>query len=145
VKTEIVVTNCSCIVCSGMCERPCWPTPKQAKTLIERGYGGRLMLDRWCASPDILLLCPASKGFEGKEAPWNPHTKEGCTFWKNGLCELHELGLKPLEGQVAIHGKDQPELHHDVAFLWDNPKARTLVSGWMVENGLATEEENPEA
>lgn len=84
-----------------MCERrPCWPTPDEAKRIKDAGFGDRLMIDYWVESPtDIKIECPAIVGYEGLNAPFIPVGR--CTFLKDGLCELHDLGLKPLEGRVA--------------------------------------------
>jgi Fe-S-cluster containining protein len=111
-------TTCACGQCQEMCKnRPCWPTPDEAKKLIEAGYGSRLMDDYWVGEPDIHLLCPAIKGFEGKGAPWSPYGK--CTFLTDeGLCEIHHM--KPVEGRKAMHqGKYNNGIHQAVAVLWE--------------------------
>jgi hypothetical protein len=83
---------------------------------------------------DIQILSPAIKGYEGLSAPFTPIGK--CTFLtRDDLCELHDLGLKPLEGRLAIcpaKGKAPPPqtVHEDVAMKWNNPKAQKLVIKW---------------
>jgi hypothetical protein len=134
-------TECKCQRCVAMCERrPCWPTPAEARALIEAGYCGRLMLDWWErgegdhdddeGSEDILILCPAAVGYEDR---WAPPTALGrCNFLTGcGLCEIHEM--KPTEGAEAIctgpnNGLD---LHRRVAMTWDTPEGRDVVAQWQ--------------
>jgi hypothetical protein len=71
------------------------------EALIEAGFGNRLMYDDFPDGEDMLK--PALKGHEGKKAPWETSSARGCTFWKKGLCELHVLGLKPIQGKLAHH------------------------------------------
>jgi hypothetical protein len=121
-----------------MCQRACWPTPDDARRLIAAGHGPRLMLDRWVGpindmgtdtTGDVLLLAPAEKGREGREAAWWPGG--GCVMQRSdGLCELHDAGLKPTEGRVASCKGTPEDLHRRMASTWDNPEARTLVAEW---------------
>lgn len=130
-------TECSCEICKNMCKRPCWGTPEDIKRLIDAGYGDRLMHDYWKNSPedDQAIICPALKGSEGKFAPFIPKSEEGCTFWKDGLCELHEKGLKPTEGKLAYHDEkvevvDDYNLHEAVAKTWWNYEGQELSVQW---------------
>jgi hypothetical protein len=131
---QMEATVCSCEKCKAMCKRPCWPSPQEAKVLIEKGYAKRLMLDYWVReNNNIDIVCPALKGYEGRDSPFWPRGDEGCTFQdKKGLCEIHTKGLKPLEGKLATcdgsgHGKD---LHFGVAELWDNAEGKAVVQLW---------------
>ena len=122
--------ECTCKHCIAMCERPCWPTPTEALTLMEKGFGARLMKDWWVRdTSDLYVICPAVPGYEGKLAPdsrWN-FTKP-CVFLKEERCEIHTL--KPYEGRVADCSKRQPSLHMDTAMLWDNPEGMAVVKEW---------------
>lgn len=127
-KKEI---SCTCDECKAMCRRPCWPTPEEAQHLINAGYGSRLMQDYWCKkNGDIYILSPAVSGYENSFAPFWPTGK--CTFQDdNGLCQLHDLGYKPLEGRKALCKDRTPKkLHEKVAKMWDNPEAQELVRRW---------------
>jgi hypothetical protein len=132
---------CACNECKGYCYRPCWPTPADARRLIDAGYGERLMLDWWVSSPDdVELLCPASPGCEGSRAPevsmfdffsgGDPF--RGCVFQDgNGLCGLHAPNLKPTEGRLAHHTDDGSlNVHEAVAALWDTDEGRAVVAEW---------------
>lgn len=127
--TQLQSTECACDICKKMCDRPCWPSPEEARKLIEMGYSERLMLDYWASEKNIELICPAILTFEGQQAPFIPIG--GCTFKdKEGLCMLHDKGLKPIEGRLPDHNSKIPNLHHEVARLWDNDEGRKLVKEW---------------
>ena len=91
------ITNaCSCTTCQNMCKTPCLGTPDDILKLIEAGYADRLAPTEWAYgllvgthTTTIMMMQPklASNGY--------------CTFYKDGLCELHDLGLKPTEGRLA--------------------------------------------
>ena len=127
-------TSCSCSECQAMCQRrPCWPTPADAQRLIEAGYADSLMLD-WCfdreQSKTICLLTPAIHGREAGEAP--AHPSGPCTFLdEQNLCRLHDLNLKPTEGQLALcHDRTPAGLHEQIGQAWDCDAGRALVDQW---------------
>jgi hypothetical protein len=130
--------ECSCDICSSMCHCPCAPTVDEAEQLINAGYGNRLMLDDRSWGPSMLK--PAYKSLEGKPTPdivlaYHP---DGCTFWKDGLCELHNLNLKPLEGRLAYHERGRfnyEELQDFICDDWEkNPKAQVVIEKWKELN-----------
>lgn len=49
-------------------------------------------------------------------------TKHGCTFWKNGLCELHNQGLKPTEGRLSYHVLTEENLNFGKSLTWNVAK-----------------------
>lgn len=133
---------CACDQCRDMCHRPCWPTPEEAQVLIDAGYGHLLMNDWWIGdswldeSADIQLLCPAAPGRESKlAAGWPGET--GCSMQKDGLCQLHDLGLKPAEGRFASCAEESmPTLHHEIAQTWNDEAGQELVRQWWKDQGL---------
>lgn len=136
-------TACGCAECVEMCERrACWPTPDEARALIQAGYGDRLMLDWWAGGGhdggDILLLSPGEVGREGNRAGSWPGGR--CTFLTaDKKCELHDAGLKPLEGRAASCDDDVNAgipLHETVAMTWNNPDAQTLAHEWREARGV---------
>lgn len=128
--------SCTCETCVNMCKRaPCWPTPEEAQRLIDAGYSPRLMKNYWCAEDNIYVLCPARVGYEGRTAPWFGEIdgSERCVFLTgDNLCELHDLGLKPIEGRVATCQGKGPEgcLREDIAKLWNTPKGWEVLRKW---------------
>ena len=136
---------CSCKKCQGMCEaRACWATPAEAQAIIDAGLGHRLMRDWWCGSPivkkdddynDTSLLVPAQVGHEGQDASSSIFPKGRCTFLSDdGLCFLHDLGLKPSEGRKAIHSPEYDKLGEDIhtltAATGATAVAQNLVAYW---------------
>ena len=140
---DIPDSTCSCERCQRMCEeRPCWSTPKEASALIKAGYGDRLWLDFWAGGfgddylDDVNILAPAAVGSEKAYRPFWPTGR--CTFLTDeGLCELHDLGLKPTEGRKASCAESHDKamvLHEAVARTWDDEAAQHLVGEWTGDN-----------
>jgi len=137
-KLAIKVSECDCKKCSIMCHAPCCGTPEDMQLLIEAGYGKRLMHDDW---PDSTcseeMLKPALKGHEGDKAPWDVATEAGCTFWRNGKCDLHSKGLKPCQGKLAHHSltKDQnEEIGEYIKEAWKGEKGKEVIRKWKELN-----------
>lgn len=150
---DIPEAECDCWFCVSGCTRhPCRPTPAEAQALIHAGYGFRLMQEEWqydklMDSPfiekpknregSIYLLLPAIRGSEGRVAPWFPVGR--CTFLTiDGKCELHSLGLKPIEGRKVICDQknkgtlqQQQAVHKLVVQTWNNRKAQRMVQDWL--------------
>lgn len=125
---------CACTECQAMCHRrPCWPTPTDAQALMAAGYSHDLMLD-WWVDPEqqqtVYLLTPAIAGRESHVAPPIPNGR--CTFLDTaGLCRLHDSGLKPTEGQLALcQNRTPPDLHEQIGRTWNNPAGRALIHQW---------------
>src|SRR5581483_8964175 len=142
---DLTETSCTCKECQGMCEHvPCWPTPQEAEKLMNAGFGDRLMLDWWngfgwrdndryFGPTRIWVLCPASEGHARNLAPernpFDSRYAERCTFLtEDGLCQLHNLKLKPLEGRIAhhSHADDGINPREAIANEWDTPFGEAL-------------------
>ena len=128
-KYRPFISECSCDKCKGMCKRrPCWGTPDEMEKVINTEFVDRLMIDYWAdLEGDIKIVCPAIKGYEKRCAPFWP-TGQCSLFTPGGLCPLHNLGLKPIEGRVAscITSEDD-SLHGEIAEMWDTEKGRSVV------------------
>lgn len=107
--------ECSCHQCQAMCANSvCLPTPKEVGQLVKQGYGNRLATYQF--DSNSLYQAPATVGYENKILP---RTNMGaCTFFKNGKCELHDLGLKPLEGRLAHHSRPWQLVRLEVIKHW---------------------------
>ncbi len=125
---KLIESQCSCDICSSMCQAPCCGTPDDMQKLIDAGYIDRLMLDDW---PDgETLIKPALKGHEGYYAPFETKTVDGCTFWENGLCQLHALKLKPTVGRCVQHDTDNEyhnNLKNHINKSWSTKKAKKMI------------------
>lgn len=136
---ELPESVCSCEACVQMCRRrPCWGTPEDIQRLIDAGFARSLMRDWWeggvnTEASSIDVIAPAIVGYEGHSAPSWPDG--ACTFLTpDGLCSLHDRGLKPTEGRVAHHTTladgPHPDLHRMVAALWESDEGRAVAANW---------------
>lgn len=92
-----VPVQCSCSVCKQQCHTPCLGTPDDIERIIDAGYADRLALTNWAAGiflGVINIAIPMIQPVAGKEY---------CAFFENGLCILHDKGLKPTEGRLSHH------------------------------------------
>lgn len=76
---------------------PCLGTPEDIEKIIDAGYGERIMSTAWGAG---IMMGVNNQVIEMYQAE---QRSSGCTFFKDGLCELHDLGLKPTEGKLSHH------------------------------------------
>jgi hypothetical protein len=121
---------CSCEICVRYCKRPGWWTVSEAEHAIEKGLAGRMMFE---ISPDFRtgVLSPAFKGNEGNFA-LKELSENGCTFLKDGLCELSGTGLQPLECRFCHHERKSQGLrcHIDIGKEWESEYAKRLIIRW---------------
>ncbi|MBQ8566754.1 MAG: hypothetical protein IJ445_04125 [Clostridia bacterium] len=123
--------GCTCSVCRDYCKRPGWWTVEQAESAISLGYANRIMME---ISPDFnfAVLSPAFYGCEGFIAT-NEGFINGCNFLKNGLCELHNTDILPLECAFCHHERTgQGTLCHEALLKeWKTIKGQLLVKKWQ--------------
>jgi len=125
--------NCSCSKCKSMClASPCFPTPEEVVRLQKMGFGSDLMFTMFVNQNTLeiySLVAPKST---------DDVLFDRCTFHNSkGLCELHELGLKPTEGRLANH--DQPHsatvtLRNAVCETWKSELGINLLKEYGGEN-----------
>lgn len=143
-------TECSCDKCKTMCHGPCWGTVEDIKRIIEAGLESRLQVDWYEGDDDgedTEVLTPALKGREMEYSLSYPRSLRGCTFWNNGLCDLHASGLKPTEGKLAHHSiigdkKIHQDIHMAVLETWRTDEGRALVALWK-DKYFTGDEERP--
>jgi len=132
---------CHCDDCIEMCKTySCLPTPDEAAALIRAGYGKQLMLDTRPSDSKphikILTLLPAMKGYERKISPMEIGISP-CVFLNDeGLCDLHEKGLKPFEGRHIQHDTDKTSEQAILSLLksmWNTRSGHAIVSRWVSE------------
>lgn len=96
-KTGRKPIQCKCKQCQQQCHQPCLGTPQDILKLIKAGYADRLASTVWAAGVLMGVTDHAIFMFQAnKEGEW-------CTFFHDGLCELHDKGLKPTEGRLSHH------------------------------------------
>lgn len=112
-------TDCKCQECKKQCRTPCLGTPEDILKLIEAGYIDQLKPTYWAVG---LVLGKLDYSIAMVQAE---QTDQGwCIFHKDGLCQLHDSGLKPTEGKLSHHSL-KPEnyvfskgLSYNVAKEW---------------------------
>lgn len=127
---------CSCAICLAYCSRPGWWTVSEVSRAMKCGYEKRMMLE---VSPEQTfgVIAPAFKGCEGFFA-LEEFAHRGCTFFANGLCQLHGTDLQPLECAFCHHtrcGLGQI-CHADIEREWNTENGQALVVRWMKSTGL---------
>lgn len=104
---------CCCDKCKSQCRTPCLGTPEDILKLIRAGYADRLAPTEWwagvimgvCKQP-VLMVQPVL------ENGW-------CTFrQEDGLCELHNAGLKPTEGRLSHHSIRDDNFNPKKSLSW---------------------------
>lgn len=120
-KTGRKPIECKCQLCKKQCSTPCLGTPEDIEKLIDSGYSDKLAVTDWAVG---LYL-----GFINYSIPMIQaiQTDNGCIFFENGLCSLHEKGLKPTEGSLSHHStkldnfKFVKSISWNVAKEWNDP------------------------
>lgn len=104
---------CTCDKCKNMCEVPCIGTPKDIEAIIDAGYADRLKETMWMV------------GYLAVKDGW-------CAFRRpDGLCELHDSGLKPTEGVLASY----KVIEEDNIPTYETSVLRAVAHEWVkVEN-----------
>ena len=96
-KTGRKPIQCKCKQCQQQCHTPCLGTPQDILKLIKAGYADRLSWTNWASG--IIMGCTdhvVGMVQATVDGDW-------CTFYHDGLCELHDKGLKPTEGRLSQH------------------------------------------
>lgn len=121
---------CSCNICQSYCIRPGWWAVEEAAKAINAGLAFRMMLE---ISPenDFAVLSPAFKGNESDYA-FQIFSQNGCTFLKEGLCELFGTGLQPLECRFCHHDRKGLGIkcHIDIERDWKSKQGQKLIVKW---------------
>lgn len=134
-KTGRKPVQCKCGECKKQCRTPCLGTPEDILRLIRAGYKDKLYRTKWCVG---LLWGRIDYAVPMVQALQTP---SGCIFFKDGLCELHELGLKPTEGKLSHHSikaenyKFSKSLSCNVAKEWLDARNRDIVQRIFMEIG----------
>lgn len=90
-------SECACETCQSMCRKtPCVGTPLEMYLIGEHPeFANKLALTMSLASLQLGLPPMVVS------APIFNETEKCCSFFVGGKCQLHEKGLKPLEGKLA--------------------------------------------
>ena len=123
-KTGKKPIECKCNKCKMQCSHPCLGTPEDMLKIIGAGYEKRVMKILWTGAINL--------GLTDKEIPMitplYDKEKKTCTFFTNGLCELHDSGLKPTEGKLSHHSTELNEFNKKKSIGWAVAKEWMSVS-----------------
>lgn len=101
-KTGRKPVSCKCEKCRSQCQTiSCKGTPEDIEALIAAGYADRLqpgVTSTTMTGQEVFIIMPKYD------------KAKGCTFYRNGLCELHDLGLKPTEGKLSHHSTTREDV-----------------------------------
>lgn len=120
-------TDCSCEMCKRQCRTPCLATPLEIQNLIETGYEKRLVPVIWGAGVLMGVTDRPIKMIQAKveDNGW-------CTFRReDGLCELHDLGLKPTEGRLSHHSFGPDTYNPKINVAWLVAKEWLLIQNFL--------------
>lgn len=123
-KTGRKPVQCKCRKCKEQCKTPCLGTPDDILRLIQAGYKDKLARTSWCvgmALGRINFPVPMVQAIQ---------TVSGCIFLKDGLCELHDAGLKPTEGRLSHHSIRQENYKFNKSLSWNVAKEWLDESNW---------------
>lgn len=122
--------SCTCSECQDMCKRvPCFPTPQDAKRIIDAGFGDKLTLSLHAS------IYPKKKMYP-LLAPNIKTENNHCVFFNDGLCDLHPLGLKPTEGKLASHDTIDSGLRVAVCLTWYSKSGTRMLEYFVKQEEL---------
>lgn len=129
-KTGRKPIECKCRECKKQCATPCLGTPEDILRLLRAGYRDRLAPTEWCVGMMFGRIPYAISMVQAIQ------TQDGCTFFHNGLCELHTLGLKPTEGRLSYHTITKENVNFSRLLSWNVAKEWTNKKNAAVMNEI---------
>lgn len=123
-KTGRKLCECRCNQCKQQCHTPCLGTPQDIERLIEAGYADQLDITFWCAGMVM--------GIVNFPVPMVQAITKGefCIFYHNGLCDLHDKGLKPTEGKLSHHSIRIDNFKSSKSIAWN------VAKEWLDKDNL---------
>ena len=129
-KTGRKPIECKCQKCKQQCKTPCLGTPEDILRLIKAGYKERLAITHWWVG-----IARGKLDFPVIMIQARQEENGYCTFFHDGLCELHDLGLKPTEGRLSHHSITKENFKFGKSLSWN------VTKEWMdMRNGEIVEE-----
>ncbi len=117
-KTGRTPCECHCERCRNQCRTPCLGTPQDILQLIKSGFKNRMEPSFWAVG-----LVLGKFPFPIPMVQARLEANGFCTFYHNGLCELHNLGLKPTEGTLSHHTITIENLDFSRSLSWNVAKS----------------------
>lgn len=120
--------ECKCQQCKKQCATPCLGTPEDIEKLIDAGYKDQLSVSEWAVGKllgKIDYTIPMIQAIQ---------SDKGCVFFHNGLCDLHEKGLKPTEGRLSHHSVTLDNFSFRKSISWN------VAKEWIDERNMVVVE-----
>jgi hypothetical protein len=115
-KTGRKPIECKCHLCRMQCKTPCLGTPEDIEKLIDTGYGNKLALTEWAVGLVMGIISYSIPMIQAIQ------TEKGCIFLENGLCSIHEKGLKQTEGKLSHHSTRLDNFKFSKSISWNVAK-----------------------
>jgi len=128
-KTGRKISFCKCNLCKQQCKTPCLGTPEDIEKIIDAGHHEKIFATDWYAG---VMAGSATRPTFMFQAELVEETGF-CVFYKEGLCTLHDSGLKPTEGKLSHHStkidnfKFNKSLSWMIAKEWENPENKEII------------------
>ena len=130
-KTGRRPTECKCQLCKMQCHTPCLGTPHDILRLIKAGYASRLAVTDWAAGIIFGVIDRPVTMVQAKQiGDGDTDPDAHCTFFKDGLCELHDKGLKPTDGRLSHHSHKIDNFKRNRSISW------AVVQEWLDPDNL---------
>lgn len=119
--------QCQCNECIKQCMKtPCLGTPDDILKLIDAGYKDYLNFTLWAVG---MLTGHINYPIPMVQAIYNDR---GCVFFRNSLCVLHDLGLKPTEGRFSYHSIPKTKQSLNDTLSWN------IAMEWLDSKNILT-------
>jgi hypothetical protein len=108
------ITFCQCDTCKAQCSTPCLGTPQDIEKLIDAGHGDKIFPTSWYVGIMMGII-------NGPIFMFQAHVNKDtgfCVFNKDGLCTLHDAGLKPTEGKLSHHTITLEDFDPEMCLSW---------------------------
>lgn len=128
--TDCTIDSGTCSECRSACtHKPGWFNPGEVEKVaeylgisVQELFDTKLQVDWWEEDGnhpnDVFVLSPAVVGGTPGDM-FSEDPKGTCVFYKNGLCEIHEV--KPHECRQTLGCQElDPELHPSFAYAWND-------------------------
>lgn len=112
-KTGRKPVECRCPECRAQCRTPCLGTPEDILHILKAGYKDRLAPTLWGVGMLLGRMTYPVPMVQARQV--NGY----CIFFKDGLCELHGVGLKPTEGRLSHHTITKENLKFGRSLSWN--------------------------
>ena len=128
-KTGRKLTQCKCGICKKQCEKSsCLGTPADIEKLIDLGYGDKIIFTLWGTGVMWGIMEEPIPMYQAEFIK-----NHGCILYKDGLCSIHSMGLKPTGGKLSHHVIMDDNYSHrksitrNVAITWLDPANAPII------------------